>query len=59
MDVGTPGQQKNMFRRLLNLEAMYVTFGARPPRGPGGMAFMVAGALIASIGTQKAVNRLK
>jgi hypothetical protein len=61
MDVGTPGREKNMFRRLLNLEAMYVAFGPRPPRGPGGGGILVA-ALVTVLtfkGTEKALHSLR
>ncbi len=61
MDVGTPGREKNMFRRLLNLEAMYAAFGPRPPRGPGGggMLFAAFVTVLTFKATEKALHSLR
>jgi hypothetical protein len=61
MDVGNPVREKNVFRRLLNLEAMYVAFGPRPPRGPGGGGMLVAAfvTLLTFKGTEKALHSLR
>jgi hypothetical protein len=60
MDVGTPGREKNMFRRLLSLEGIYTVFGPRPPRGPGGGGVLFAAfvTVLTFKATEKAIHSL-
>ena len=59
MDVVPP--KKKWLQRLGWLEASAVTFGPRPPRGPGGGGLLF-GAFVAVLvfkGTEKAVHSLR
>lgn len=59
MDVIRP--KKKWFQRLVQLEGMYVAFGPRPPRGPGGGGLLF-GAFVAVMvykATEKAVHSLR
>lgn len=61
MDVGTPGREKNVFRRLLSLEGINMAFGPRPPRGPGGggMLFAAFVTVLSFRATEKIIHSMR